>query len=165
MEIGVGSGRFAAPLKIPYGVDPSPKMLKKAIEKGLKVTRGVAENLPLKSNRFDLSLMVTTICFVDNPLKSFAEAARILKSKGVFTVGFVDKNSPLGKLYQAKKQNSKFYRPATFFSTEEILQLGRQAGFEVERVLQTIFDTEDKSYPVKEGYGEGSFVGILFKKP
>jgi len=165
VEIGVGSGRFAAPLGINYGVDPSPRMLKKALERGLKVVRGVAEYLPLKSEHFEFALMVTTICFVDDPVKTFEEVERILKRHGLFAVGFVDKESFLGRIYEQKKEKSKFYKPALFFSTQEVINLGYQAGLKPLKILQTIFSPEGKIiHPVKEGYGKGAFVGILFKK-
>ncbi len=46
LEIGVGSGRFAAPLGIQVGVDPSPAMLALAAAHGIEVVAGTAENLP-----------------------------------------------------------------------------------------------------------------------
>jgi len=165
VEIGVGSGRFAAPLGINYGVDPSPRMLKKALERDIKVVRGVAEYLPLKSERFEFALMVTTICFVDDPVKTFEEVKRILKKHSLFAVGFVDRESFLGRIYEQKKEKSKFYKPALFFSTQEVIKLGYRVGLKPLKILQTIFSPEsEKIHSVKSGYGEGAFVGILFKK-
>jgi ubiquinone/menaquinone biosynthesis C-methylase UbiE len=72
VEIGVGSGRFAAPLGIRFGVDPSSKMRMLARSKGITVIDGVAEKLPFADCRFSFVLMVTTICFLDDkklPLK------------------------------------------------------------------------------------------------
>jgi len=37
IEIGVGSGRFAYPLSIGYGLDPSKKMLRLADERGIQL--------------------------------------------------------------------------------------------------------------------------------
>jgi ubiquinone/menaquinone biosynthesis C-methylase UbiE len=82
MEIGVGSGQFARPLKIPFGIDPSENMLKLVQQKGIIILKGVAEYLPFKNNIFDFALMVTTICFLDNVNTAFQEARRILKSDG-----------------------------------------------------------------------------------
>ena len=79
VEIGIGSGLFAAELGIDCGVDPSPEMLGKARERGLDVVQGVAESLPWEDNSFDYALMVTTICFVDNVDKAIAEVYRILQ--------------------------------------------------------------------------------------
>ncbi len=67
IEIGVGSGRFAAPLGIRFGIDPSPRMLALAAARGIEVVGGVAEALPFAPGSFDHALVVTTICFVDSP--------------------------------------------------------------------------------------------------
>ena len=67
LEIGVGTGRFAAPLGISVGLDPSAEMLAYAAERGISSIQGVAEDLPFKNAVFDYGFIVTTICFVDNP--------------------------------------------------------------------------------------------------
>jgi len=69
-EIGVGSGLFAAPLGIRHGVEPSEAMRELARQRGIEVVPGVAENLPYNDGSFDYALMVTTICFVDDPAAS-----------------------------------------------------------------------------------------------
>jgi SAM-dependent methyltransferase len=165
LEVGIGTGRFAKPLGVTYGIDPSTAMLKIAKRRGLKVARGVAEAVPVKTSSVDFALMVTTICFVEDPIASVREVERILKSEGYFLIGFVDKNSFLGRLYERKKPHSKFYKPATFFSTEEILNLVESNTTLVSvKIAQTIFGLDNKIYPHKEGFGEGAFVGILFQK-
>jgi len=164
-EVGIGSGRFAKPLGVQYGVDPSPSMLKITKQRGLKVALGIAEKLPVKSSAVDFSLMVTTICFVDDPAASLREVERITKKGGRFLIGFVDKNSFLGRIYERKRPFSRFYKPATFFSTEEILKLVEEnTKFKLLKGGQTIFSTENRVYPPKGGYGEGAFVGLLFEK-
>jgi len=163
VEIGVGSGQFALPLEIPFGIDPSEKMLNLAQQKGLVVTKAVAEHLPFKDNVFDFVLMVTTVCFVDDVNISFQEAKRILKPKGNFIVGLVDKNSPLGKIYLAKKQENVFYQLADFYSSEEIISLLEKNEFKNIQTVQAVFGklseiTATQSF--KNGYGEGGFVVI-----
>lgn len=163
LEIGVGSGQFALPLKIPFGIDPSENMLKLAQQKGIVVTKAVAEHLPFKDSMFDFVLMVTTICFVDDVNYSFQEARRILKHNGRLIIGLLDKNSPLGKIYQAKKQENVFYRLATFYSMEEIISLLKQNEFMNIQTVQTVFGnlTEVKAIQsFKNGYGERGFVVI-----
>jgi len=112
VEIGVGSGRFALPLGIKVGVDPSKKMVEISRKKGIQVYEAVAEQLPFNDKTFDFVLMITTICFVDDLVKSFKEAYRVLKTDGFIVVGFVDKESELGKRYQLKSKKSKFYKDA-----------------------------------------------------
>lgn len=47
LEVGVGTGRFAAPLGIEYGVDPAPAMRARARARGIAVTEGEARTSPL----------------------------------------------------------------------------------------------------------------------
>jgi len=163
MEIGVGSGKFAVPLGIKTGVDPSPRMRKIAQQRGIQVIDAIAEDLPFKGSQFELALMVTSICFVDNLNLAFRETYRILKPGGYLIIGFVDKDSSLGKLYQQHKENSLFYKIATFYSTREVVYNLSKVGFKEFDFRQTIFHglNEIKNVePVKEDYGEGSFVAI-----
>lgn len=82
LEIGVGTGRFAAPLGIHAGVDPSPAMAAISCTRGIEVTIVKGEVLPFGAEEFDYALMVTTICFVDDLGAAFREAARVLKPGG-----------------------------------------------------------------------------------
>jgi SAM-dependent methyltransferase len=81
LEIGVGTGRFAAPLGIRIGIDPSPAVAAIARARGIEVTIGRAEALPIATGRFDYALMVATICFVDDLGAAFRESARVLNPK------------------------------------------------------------------------------------
>lgn len=163
IEIGVGTGQFGAPLGIKIGIEPSRKMGEIARRRGIWVIEAIAENLPLKDSLFDFALMVTTICFLDDIEAAFKRVYRILKEKGAFIIGFVDRNSPLGKLYQERKAQSLFYRVATFYSLDEVVFYLKKAGFKAFNFSQTIFSdlTEIKTVEsIREGYGEGSFVVI-----
>ncbi|WP_201353167.1 class I SAM-dependent methyltransferase [Hydrogenimonas urashimensis] len=166
VEIGVGSGRFAAPLGIQTGVEPSSRMAEIARRRGVDVIVGVAEKLPFDDGSFDMALMVTTICFVDDPPKSLREIWRILKPGGYIVVGFVDRKSELGKFYERNREKSRFYKEATFFSAEEVLVLLREAGFSDCEIRQTLFgpDLDHMQTGVKPGYGEGAFVVIRCRK-
>jgi len=162
MEVGVGSGRFAVPLGIKIGVEPSPAMAEIARERGIEVVDGVAEKLPFKDDSFDFVLLVTTICFVDDIGKTFSEVFRVLRKNGCIIVGFVDKNSSMGKKYLAKKNKSKFYNNAVFFSSEDVLNHLSKAGFNDFEIKQTIL-SENKNTLIENGFGNGSFVVIKGK--
>ena len=167
IEIGVGSARFAVPLGIKTGVDPSPRMREISQKKGIKVIDTVAEELPFENSQFELVLMVTTICFVDNLNLAFSEAYRILKLGGYLIIGFVDKDSHLGRLYQQSKKKNVFYKIATFYSVKEVDYNLNKVGFREFKFKQTIFHSlnEIKNVePVKENYGQGSFVVIRARK-
>lgn len=167
IEIGVGSGRFAEPLGIKFGIEPSYKMRKIAQSRGIEAVDSAAENLPFKDCSFDLALMITTLCFLDDERKAFVEIYRILKPGGYFINGFVDKNSKVGSVYQKNKQKSIFYREAIFFTTEEVVKILKEVGFKNFEFRQTVFNTLDRIKQVekiKEGYGEGSFIVIKARK-
>jgi SAM-dependent methyltransferase len=138
-EIGVGSGIFASAFGIKEGCDPSAPMRLKAQNRGINAIEGIAENLPYKNNSYDYALMVTTICFVDDAQKTLQKINRILKLGGEVIVGFVNKNSPVGKLYLLNKEKSLFYKDAEFFSTEDINKLLIRNGFEIIQTCQTVF--------------------------
>ncbi len=166
-EIGVGTGRFAAPLGIKLGVEPSKTMAEIARERGIEVIEGTAEDLPFPDESMDYLLMVTTICFVDDPEKALREAYRVLKPRGTLIIGFVDMESPIGKQYKEHKGESVFYRDARFFSAKELLELLKKVGFREFEIVQTLFhklDEVKEIEPVKPGCGEGSFVVIKVVK-
>lgn len=163
LEIGVGTGRFAAVLGIEAGIDPSTEMLALAADRGLDVARGVAEALPVADGAVDTALIVTTICFVDDVDRTLREARRVLRSDGRLVIGYIDEASPVGRRYQELKGENPFYRDATFVTTEALLDRLEDAGFEDFEFVQTVFDlpgalTEVDA--VEDGYGDGSFVGI-----
>lgn len=168
VEIGVGTGRFAVPLQITEGVEPAAAMRRIAEIRGIHAVDGVAEALPYDDESFDCALMVTTICFVDNPLQSCREAWRVLRRGGCFVVGFVDRDSFLGKHYEVHREESPFYRDARFFSAREIGDLLQEAGFTDLHFWQTLFHLpEDISVPqpVMSDYGEGGFVAVAGTTP
>ena len=163
IEIGVGSARFAAPLGMQVGIDPSGEMLAYARARGIEVVEGVAEFLPFRDGTFDTALIVTTICFVDDVPETLAEAARVLDSDGALVIGYIDRDSPVGRVYQEKKDRNPFYREAVFVSTEELVDALEVAGFTDFEFVQTIYHWPgeiDGPEPVESGYGDGSFVGI-----
>ncbi|MDQ7041697.1 MAG: class I SAM-dependent methyltransferase [Rhodothermus sp.] len=163
LEVGVGTGRFAAPLGIRYGVDPSPAMRRRAAARGIQVVEGVAEALPFPDQRFEAVLMVTTLCFVEEPLQALREVRRVLQAGGFLVIGLIDRDSPLGRRYEEHQHESPFYREARFLSASEVAVLMREAGF-VELVWrQTLFSEPEKMCrpdPVRVGYGAGGFVVV-----
>ena len=168
VEVGVGSGRFAAPLGIRLGVDPSSKMRELARNRGITAIDGVAEKLPFDDCRFHFFLMVTTICFLDDIEAAFKEAHRILQPAGYLIIGLIDKNSPVGTLYQQQKSESVFYKVATFVSVDEVTSYLKKTGFIDLKFTQTIFHRLSeikKLEPIQKGYGDGSFVVIKALKP
>jgi len=167
VEIGVGTGRFAEPLGIKIGVEPSKRMREIAQKRGIQVLGGVAEELPFDDSEFDFVLMVTTVCFVDDINRALLEAHRVLSHEGILIIGFVDRNSMVGQTYLSRQNENVFYKEATFFSVDELVEIMDQSGFIDLTFKQTIFQTlseTTRDEPVKSGHGEGSFVVIRGRK-
>lgn len=161
LEIGVGTGRFAAPLGIAMGIDPSRNMIDIAEERGVNVRWGFGEALPFFDNAFDYVTIIITICFVKDPLKVLIESHRVLKHNGKLIVGIIDKDSFLGKYYQRKK--GIFYKQANFFGVEELVGLLKTAGFSRFTYCQTMFHLPDKIKSIEKpqkGFSQGGFVVI-----
>lgn len=163
LEIGVGTGRFAAPLGVRFGIDPSRNMGEAAVKRGIEVVLGIGENLPCKEGSLDVVLMIMTICFLDDIQAAFKEVHRALENGGHILIGFIDRGSLPGKMYETQKKNTLFYRNATFLSAEEVLSRLKQAGFCDFVFRQTIFGNPadmKENDPVRPGHGEGSFVVV-----
>jgi SAM-dependent methyltransferase len=167
LEVGVGTGRFAAPLGIRMGVEPAAAMAEMARRRGIDVLEGRAEALPFHDGSFDFVLMMTTICFLDDPLQALEEARRVLRPAGRLIIGMIDRYSPLGLIYEEKKRTGKFYRYADFRSADEVINWLRCLNFGHIVVRQTIFKSPDEIEalePFEEGYGRGAIVVISARK-
>jgi SAM-dependent methyltransferase len=167
LEVGVGTGRFAVPLGIAVGIEPAGAMAARARARGVQVIQGLAEALPLARSSFDLVAIITALCFFREPFLALTEATRVLASPGQMLIGMIDRDSPLGRLYEAKRLQSKFYRDARFYGVRQVLAWLRDLGYIDERVCQTIFRglAEITSLePVQAGFGAGGFVVISARK-
>jgi ubiquinone/menaquinone biosynthesis C-methylase UbiE len=91
LEVGCGTGHFtrwlATRLAYVVGLDRAPAMLAEArrLCPSLLLIQGDAQNLPIRSRAVDLSLLVTTLEFVDSPTAALAEAVRVAR-RGVLVM-------------------------------------------------------------------------------
>ena len=164
LEVGVGTGRFAAALNISVGIDPSYPMLEIARQRGVNARWGYGEDLPFLAASFDYAALIISFCFLRDPLKVLMEIRRVLRDNGSVVIAIIDKDSSLGRLYRRKK--SPFYRVARFFSVAEVQELMQQAGFRHFEYCQTLFDQPGRLSAVqspRKGYGQGGFVVIKAK--
>ena len=114
LEVGVGTGRFAAPLGVAFGVDPAGAMLRRARERDVAVVRAVGEELPVGADSLDLVLVALTLCFFDAPDRALIEARRVLRPDGRLVLGFLDPTSPPGRRYR-EESRGPFYEGARFY--------------------------------------------------
>ena len=162
IEVGVGPGRFAVPLGIRFGIDPSRHMLEIAQQHGLRVCQAVGEWLPFRDGQFDCVLLVTVICFVDDVPALLRELRRVLKPGGHLIIGFINRNSELGQVYESRKETSAFYRDARFYSVVEVAHWVKEAGFGSLRFCETLFggptEFSARGLEVRDGSSDGAFV-------
>ena len=166
IEVGLGTGKFALPLGIKEGVEPSEAMAAKAIKRGIEIIDGVAEKLPYGDLQFDFVLFVT-VCHFDNMKNALAEAHRVLKPKGSILIGFLDKEQSVAKQYIEKRQQSTFFANAKFYTVDRLTTLLKEARFKDLEFNQTLFDDLDEIKKIqmpKQGFGEGSFVVVKATK-
>jgi tRNA-Thr(GGU) m(6)t(6)A37 methyltransferase TsaA len=161
LEIGVGTGRFAAPLQVRYGLDPARKMLKLAQRRGIKVVQGLGERLPFKEESFDFVQIVFVIEFVDHLFLFLKEAARVLRREGTLILGFIDKDSQWGQYYARRPRRRRFFYPP---AAKEIQDILKALSMESKEAFQTLFQPPPEisvQEEPKSGFGEGGFV--IFK--
>ena len=168
LAIGVGTGRFAAPLGVQIGIDPAHEVLDYAANRGILTVQAIAEALPFSDSSVDYALSITTICFVDDATAMLTEAYRVLKPGGELVIGFIDRTSNLGQHYLAHQAENVFYREATFYSASEVEQLLRDTDFTEPVWVQTLSKTleeKDDIEPLRTGYGQGAFVVVKANRP
>lgn len=164
IEVGVGTGLFATRLGIKAGVEPSKPMAEIAIKRGIKVVDGVAEHLPLENDSTQGILMVTVDCFIKDILPVFTEAFRVLQNGGSYIIAFIDRETPLGEGYEKNKEDSIYYKGATFRSSNEMKELLSKAGFTIVESMQTVYTLNNEIQPINCGNGEGVFAVVKAKK-
>src|SRR3989338_1663480 len=136
IDIGCGTGYFTEFLsgfcKNIVGVDTSMDMIKYAMKKiearsqrseaRIKYIIADAESLPFKERSFDISVSVTAVNFIKNPVRAVSEAVRISRQK-IF-LGVLNRWSLLSffkKLKNLFKNTS--YSDACFYSQREIVNI------------------------------------------
>jgi SAM-dependent methyltransferase len=79
-------------------------------------------------------LLVTVICFLDDPLPAFREIHRILVPQGTFILGFIEREGQIAWKYTREGGKRRFLSRARFYSSGEVQSLLNCTGFRVVRV-------------------------------
>jgi SAM-dependent methyltransferase len=169
LEVGVGSGRFAKTLGIKAGIDPSAKLLAIAKRRGIKVFQAKGEERFFGEATFGTIFLIVTLCFVDSPVAVLREAYRIIKPGGKIVLGLVLRDSDWGQFYLTKKQEGhRFYKYATFYSYQQVIEFLENTGFAVEKVVSTLFQKPngvDEMEMSREGFSpDAGFTIVVASK-
>jgi SAM-dependent methyltransferase len=131
LEIGVGSGRFAEPLGIRHGIEPSRALGLMAKERGIEVIRAVGEAVPMKPGIIWMVVMITVLCFLKKPEETFREVHRILIHNGNFLVAFIEKGGIIAERYLARPDKGRFLSHARFYEHDEVIRMITGTGFQI----------------------------------
>lgn len=167
IEVGLGTGRFAAPLGIREGVEPSGPMAEKARKRGIEVMEDLAESLPYADMQFDFVLLVT-LCHLESPKLAIEEAFRVLKPGGAVIAAFLPEDRPVAQEYLDRRPWTTFYKNARFYTVDRIAGLLEDCGFKKLEFNQTLFGPPDSIREVQmpeTGHDRGSFVVVSALKP
>jgi len=162
-EIGVGSGRFAAALGVPLGVEPADGIASLARARGVTVLKGVAEALPFDDASLDVGFLITVVCFLKDLALAFAELHRVLSVSGTAIVAFVPADSTFGRFYAARPSIDPFFRHARMRTRAEVVSELKRAGFLLTQSAQTLCDVaparaNEAIQTPRPGWDVGSFV-------
>ena len=177
LDIGCGTGASLLPfldrgLRI-TGIDPSPYMLDIAIKKvghRADLHRGFAEDLPFDDNSFNYACFITTLEFVEDPMKAIEEACRVTKDR-IF-IGVLNRHALKGIQLRLKGMFIKsIYNHAQFFSVWELKKIIRAILGDVPISWRTVCQFLSASGKISSRIEHsnlvqrcpfGAFVGIVF---
>lgn len=162
LEIGVGTGVFAKALNIKEGIEPSKEMAKYATQRGIDVTISTIEEFQIEK-KYNSIFMITVDPFIKNLEGVFNKIHSVLTNSGCVYLVILDRETPLGKIYNKNKEQDENYKYANFYSFDEVSKmLSKQ--FNIEKVMQTIFKLDNQYQEPIDGHGEGIFCAIKARR-
>lgn len=121
LDVGCGTGYFTGRFSeetrgAVVGLDPDREWLRYARRNVAAASwvAGTAETLPFRNRSFDLSMAVTSLCFVEEERRAVTEMARVTRRRLV--LGLLNRNSLLwrekGRGHQGSYQGARWHTPA-----------------------------------------------------
>lgn len=162
LEIGVGTGVFAEALNIKEGIEPSKEMAKYATQRGIDVAISTIEEFKIEK-KYNSIFMITVDPFIKNLERVFNKIHGMLTNSGCIYLVILDRESPLGKIYNENKEQDENYKYANFHSFDEVNKM-LSKRFNIEKVTQTIFKLDNQYQEPIDGHGEGIFCAIRARR-
>ncbi|MFZ2097776.1 MAG: class I SAM-dependent methyltransferase [Anaerolineales bacterium] len=121
LDIGCGTGHFSRWFGTlgfqAVGLDLSQPMLDEANRSGETLyVQGDALKLPFPSTSFDITALITTLEFLDEPMQALYEALRVARH-GII-LGVLNAQSCLGRQY--KREGGRVWDIARFYTPDEL---------------------------------------------
>ena len=123
LDVGCGTGhfsrRFAGIGLSVTGIDPGSAVLKFAMRQGgdIRYLQGDALELPFADNSFEYTVAVTSLCFIEDPLRALQEMWRV--TRHTLVLGLLNRRS----LLHWKKQGHGSYSGARWDTAGEVLKV------------------------------------------
>jgi SAM-dependent methyltransferase len=183
VEVGCGTGLFAARLGVSHGVEPSAPMARRARERGLTVESGSAEDLPLERDAVDLALALGVLGYVDEFDAALAELGRVVEPGGRVVVAFLAAGRAFADLYDDAVARGSYpsdlnwetpyplemATAADWRSVGEVYGGLRAAGFTDPSAVQTLTAPPETAVRSVEsptpGHDQGSWIVVRASRP
>lgn len=150
LDAGCGDGAFAVAAWAKgariSGVDASQAMLEaahtRALSNGAKVdlVHASVEELPFPAGTFDVVVMASVLCTIQDPLRAVSEAARVLRPGGRLVLGELH----VWSLWSLSRRlrgwlGNQFWRGVRFWTVGEIRAMVHHVGLNVQHVRGSIY--------------------------
>lgn len=122
LDVGCGTGyfsrRFAAEGMQVTGIDPNPAALRFARTQGndIRYLAANARSMPFPDHTFEYCSAVTSLCFIDEPVRALQEIWRV--SRHSVILGLLNRQS----LLYLKKQNRGGYQGARWDTAADVMK-------------------------------------------
>ena len=169
LEVGGGTGAFTSALRRPEReiicVDPSPGMLRLAVEKNLPSVLAAGESEPFRRRLFDFAYIVTALEFISEPVAALRETVEVLKEGATLATLTINRESPWGAFYTTlKEQRDTVFSHAKLFSIDEAREMINQVKAQIVEALGTL-TSPPNSEPVNQELVEPSEkTGVILLK-
>ena len=176
LDVGCGDGAMAATLAgggaTVVGLDADRRMLAAATRRAgalnLDFVCGRAEMLPFGNAIFDRVIAMTVLCFVDDPDRAVAEAARALRSRGRLVIGELGRWSLWSAIRRIRGYfGASLWQAARFRTVGELRTLLESHGLRVVESRGAVFYPPSATAarlmsPVDSWLGRQTTIGASF---